>query len=87
MVGSRFHGNTMALLSGVPAVYAPFDWRTLELCHFHGFPTLHKAAYQDMNGHLKSLSPVQISHMRQKRDYAIACFRSFLVANGLDAVV
>lgn len=87
MVGSRFHGNTMALLSGIPAFYAPFDWRTLELCCFHGLPTLHNVSYHDMHAHVKSSENPLVLHMRQSLDNALVCFKSFLTANRLDAAV
>lgn len=87
MIGSRFHGNTMALLSGVPAIYVPFDWRTLELCLFHGLPMLHTTSYQDMHAQVRSLESPQMLYMRKKRDNAVACFKSFLAANSLDAAI
>jgi polysaccharide pyruvyl transferase WcaK-like protein len=37
-VGTRFHGNLIALLSGVPAHVICHDTRTKELCEFGGVP-------------------------------------------------
>jgi len=39
-VGSRFHGNIAAILSGVPAMFLVHDMRTLELCEFFHLPHL-----------------------------------------------
>lgn len=37
-VGTRFHGNVMAMLSDVPAIFLPCDLRTKELVEFHALP-------------------------------------------------
>lgn len=87
MVGSRFHGNTVALLSGVPALYAPFDWRTLELCSFHGLPMIHHSTYQDLYKHIVDMDAFQIADMRQKQTFSISAFKSFLLANRLEAAL
>lgn len=42
-VGSRFHGNLLALLNGTPAFCITHDSRTLELCALLGIPHLNVA--------------------------------------------
>ena len=37
-IGSRFHGNIAAILSGVPALFLVHDMRTLELCELYHLP-------------------------------------------------
>lgn len=37
-VGARFHGNMIALLSGVPAIWLTHDSRTRELCEYMNLP-------------------------------------------------
>lgn len=39
-IGSRIHGNIMALLSGIPAVVIAVDSRTREMADFYGIPCL-----------------------------------------------
>jgi len=38
--GTRFHGNMVALQSGVPALWVVHDTRTMELCDYHALPYL-----------------------------------------------
>lgn len=37
-IGMRIHGNAIAMLSGVPALFVPCDQRTMELCQYHSLP-------------------------------------------------
>ncbi|MCG4272924.1 polysaccharide pyruvyl transferase family protein [Acetobacter senegalensis] len=39
-IGSRFHGNVMAILSGVPALFLAIDSRTKEMTNFFDLPSL-----------------------------------------------
>lgn len=38
--GTRFHGNMVALQSGTKALWITHDQRTLELCEYHGLPSV-----------------------------------------------
>jgi hypothetical protein len=40
-IGSRLHGNLMALINGIPALTIVHDSRTLEICALTGAPYLH----------------------------------------------
>jgi hypothetical protein len=44
-IGSRIHGNIMALLSGVPALIYPTDSRVREMAEFYNIPVLKR--YED----------------------------------------
>lgn len=39
-IGTRIHGNALALLNGIPALFVPCDLRCLELCQYHMLPTV-----------------------------------------------
>jgi hypothetical protein len=39
-IGSRFHGNILAMHSGIPAIFIPCDLRTKELVDYHFLPTI-----------------------------------------------
>jgi len=39
-IGSRFHGNVLALWEGVPALFVTCDSRTQELCDFYNLPRI-----------------------------------------------
>ena len=39
-MGMRFHGNVMALWSGIPALFISYDSRTKELCDFYSLPNI-----------------------------------------------
>lgn len=40
-VGSRFHGNLIAVINGTPALFIVHDSRTMELCALLGVPYIH----------------------------------------------
>lgn len=44
-MGLRFHGNVMALWSGIPALFVNSDSRTKELCDFYGLPCINIEAF------------------------------------------
>ena len=86
-IGTRFHGNLIALINGVPALMIVHDSRTMEMCTLIGIPSVHI-------GHV----PVGSMDARQLRErlesasfdafekaYAVLYkrFARFLRANGL----
>lgn len=40
-IGTRFHGNLIALINGTPALMVVHDSRTMEMCTLMGIPQLH----------------------------------------------
>lgn len=48
-LGSRLHGNIVALLSGVPAVCIVHDSRTLEMCALAGIPFINILQHPDIS--------------------------------------
>lgn len=40
-IGTRFHGNLIALINGVPALMIIHDSRTMEMCTLMGIPSIH----------------------------------------------
>ena len=86
-VGTRFHGNLMALINGVPAFMFVHDSRTLEMCALLGLPYLH---VNDVDA--KTVSCEQIQEMvanasfeQFERTYSTLFkrFGQFMSSNGL----
>jgi len=71
--GTRFHGNMVALQSGVKALWLTHDTRTKELCEYHGLPSLsiQKAAkithVQELAEHTDYSEYVSLYQSRYKR--------------------
>ena len=79
--GSRFHGNMMALLAGVPAVWFLHDTRTRELCAALDLPGIEVRALADDGFSLERVL-AQADYSRFNARYAEKCaaFDSFLSA-------
>ncbi len=84
VLGSRFHGNAIALQAGLPALWISHDIRLRELCDFFHLPQVSEDFIAS-----KELS---LSVLRDKYDYSdflkhidakTADYKSFLAANGL----
>ncbi len=60
--GTRFHGNMVALQSGVPALWIVHDTRTMELCDYHALPYLMLEDVEKMT---------DISQLLEATDYAL----------------
>ena len=82
-IGSRFHGNVLALWEGVPALFITCDSRTQELCELFSLPHI------DIKDFDSSMS---IEHYYKLADYAdfasvyskrIEEWKEFLKVNGL----
>lgn len=86
-VGCRFHGNMMAYLAGIPALWIVHDSRTRELCEAMALP---------------SLELEQAVKMRERAEYAECCvygerfyankdkmyktYKAFLEENGIEHI-
>lgn len=42
VIGMRVHGNAIAMLNGIPAIFVPCDQRTFELCQYHSLPSVER---------------------------------------------
>ncbi len=87
-IGSRFHGNLIALFNGVPAIFVVHDSRTMELCSLIGAPTLHVNELGDRLDIKELLQEriADVSFARFESSY-VALYRrfvAFLDRNGLD---
>lgn len=82
-VGSRFHGNLIALTNGVPAVVLSHDSRTTELSELMGIPHV---AIEDVAG----LDPVDLATLADFEQFEARYrvlydrFADFLEANGVE---
>lgn len=82
-LGSRFHGNLIALTNGVPAIVLSHDSRTTELSELMGIP---HAAIEDIPG----LDPVALATAADFDEFETRYhvlydrFAHFLEANGLE---
>jgi hypothetical protein len=82
-VGTRFHGNIIALLSGVPALVFAHDSRTTEMCRFMQIPHLpleHAALLEDPERLYKDADYTEFTrnYTRLYRNYL-----AFLEENGI----
>ena len=82
MIGSRFHGNAIAMISGKPSICIPSDWRTFELCEFHSLPMLNIEALQNTE-RLPKIQIFDFNAMNKAKEAAISNFGKFLERNRL----
>jgi len=85
-VGTRFHGNMLALQVGRPAVVFTHDTRTLELCQVTGVPHLPWSdigAQDNIASVLKRVRFDADAYDRRRREKAKLC-RSLYEAAGID---
>jgi hypothetical protein len=85
VIGSRFHGNVIAMLAGKPALFIPSDWRTYELCQFHSLPMIHLNSLPQPDGSFVTVS-WDPDKMKKARSGAISSFTHFLEANSLPPI-
>jgi Polysaccharide pyruvyl transferase len=86
-VGSRFHGNLIALINGIPALTIVHDSRTMEMCALIGNPVVHVNQVDDKRLTEASLmeSLLSCSFERFEQSYRVLYkrFVGFLNENGL----
>ncbi|MDO9091992.1 MAG: polysaccharide pyruvyl transferase family protein [Rubrivivax sp.] len=87
-IGTRFHGNLIALTNGVPALFIIHDSRTMELCTLIGAPSVHLQELTAGTDCAALLAErlASISFSRFEASYAALYrrFVGFLGRNGLD---
>lgn len=86
-IGSRLHGNIMALINGVPGLTIAHDSRTIEMCALTGAPYLHVKQYIEA-----SVKPQDLINKFREADYSIFIsnmrilfdrYKEFLTRHGL----
>ena len=86
-IGTRFHGNLISLVNGVPALMIVHDSRTMEMCTLMNIPMLHVSAVDSTEITPDSLleSVASLSFDAFERTYRLLYRRysGFLTANGL----
>jgi hypothetical protein len=86
-IGTRFHGNLMALINGVPALMIIHDSRTMEMCTLMGIPSIHVSEVGTEPMSLESLSERLVGASFERFEGAfVSLYRryvGFLEANGL----
>jgi hypothetical protein len=82
MIGSRFHGNAIAMISGKPSLCIPSDWRTVELCQFHALSMLNIEALQNTE-RLLGMPISSLNRLNKVKERAISNLGIFLKRNRL----
>lgn len=87
-IGTRFHGNLLGLVNGVPALFIIHDSRTMELCSLIGAPSVHLNEIDPGTDCAALLAErvASLSFGRFEASYAALYrrFVGFLSRNGLD---
>ena len=85
-VGSRLHGNLVALLSGVPAVCIVHDSRTLEMCALTGVPFINILEYGDISVEelFEFASTLSFDRFISNMSFLYVKMAKFLSDHGLD---
>jgi polysaccharide pyruvyl transferase WcaK-like protein len=84
-VGTRFHGNMLAMQAGTPAVVFPHDTRTLEMCETMGIPYCNwdKIGSEDgLQAVVKSINFSGIEFDRKRRNLA-RVYRDLIIGTNL----
>jgi len=86
-IGSRFHGNLIALVHGVPALTVIHDSRTMELCTLMGFPSVHVGdesnALTDVATLMERIQALSFERFESGYSVLFRRFVGFLNRNGL----
>lgn len=85
-IGSRLHGNLVALLNGVPALTIVHDSRTLEMCALAGIPFLNILEYADLSADdiLSMTSELTYVNFESNMRYLYGKMIDFLSIHGLN---
>ncbi|MBQ8201123.1 MAG: polysaccharide pyruvyl transferase family protein [Clostridia bacterium] len=82
-IGSRFHGNVLAIMNGIPALTMVIDGRMQELTNFFRLPTMDARAFS-MNRPLSYYYDLaDFTEFNRVYPQRLASFRDFLRRNGL----
>lgn len=82
-MGSRFHGNVLAIMDGIPALTMVIDGRTQELTRLFRLPTMDQQEFS-MNKPLSHYYDLaDFTEFNRVYPQRLAAFRAFLDRNGL----
>lgn len=86
-IGTRFHGNLISLINGVPALMVVHDSRTMEMCTLMNIPSLHVSTARsqalDVEGLQTLLANLSFSAFEQSYRVLYRRYAGFLRSNGL----
>jgi hypothetical protein len=82
-IGTRFHGNIAALLSGTPALFLVHDMRTLELCETLRVPHLMLDRAHSAEDLVERMRSMDYGPFRAQFRRLLMEWRLFLARNGL----
>ena len=82
-MGSRFHGNVVALWEGVPALFLLTDSRTRELCDFFKLPCIEMKKFNNKKSILYYLKKADYSEFNRNFLDKKRKYEEFLKKNGL----
>jgi hypothetical protein len=85
-IGSRFHGNIAAILSGVPALFLVHDMRTLELCEHFRVPHVNLARPYEAEDLIEQLLHCDYKPFAEQMPRIQTEWRLFAARNGLSVV-
>ncbi len=84
-IGSRFHGNIAALLSGTPALFLVHDMRTLELCELLRVPHMALDRARSADEIMQQVLAMDYTPFLRQVPRLRMEWRLFLARNGLEA--
>lgn len=80
-IGTRFHGNVMALQAGVPSLIIPVDARVADMVQFHHLPAISIEDFSYINK-ISDLTPhLDFTDYIQHHDSNLKLYSEFLRAN------
>lgn len=82
-MGSRFHGNVVALWEGVPALFTICDSRTRELCEYYSLPHMEIEKFDDRKNIQEYYEMADYSEFHKKYPETLKKWSDFLMVNEL----
>ncbi len=86
VVGTRFHGNMIAALAGVPSMVITHDSRTAEMCETISFPSVSVSDLDSFDPE-KLIEMVDIPRFQKRYSQIRKGFADFIVENGFEHLI
>lgn len=80
-IGTRFHGNVMALQAGVPSLIIPVDARVADMAQFHRLPTISIEDFSGIDDISELASHLDFTDYQQHHSINQELYSEFLKAN------